>query len=340
LRGAYLNTGELVTPGTPAALHPFPPNQHLNRLGLAHWLIDGDNPLTARVQVNRFWEQYFGTGIVETLEEFGTQGEKPSHPELLDWLATEFVRSGWNMKAIHRLIVTSATYRQSSRVTPELYSRDPFNRLLARGPRVRLDAEMIRDQALAVSGLLSRKIGGPSVMPAQPPGLWKMVNNGDDWKQSAAADQYRRGLYTFWRRTMPYPMMVTFDAPSREFCQLRRVRSDTPLQALNLLNDPVFFTAAQALGQRVIGHPGDRKEKAAFAFQLCLARAPTSAELDRVVKLFEGELAHYSGHPAQTAAIANHDVDPNLDFPPSNEFAAWAVIGNLLLNLDEMMNKG
>jgi hypothetical protein len=340
VRGSYLKTGEVVTPGTPAALHPFPANQPLNRLGLAHWLIDSNNPLTARVQVNRFWEQYFGTGMVETVEEFGSQGEKPSHPELLDWLASEFVRSGWDMKAIHRLIVTSATYCQSARVTPDLYRRDPYNRLLARGPRIRLDAEMIRDQALAVSGLLSRKIGGPGVMPPQPPDLWQMIYNSDRWIQSVGEDQYRRALYTFWRRTVPYPMMVTFDAPSREFCQLRRTRSDTPLQALNLLNDPVFVTAAQALARRIVDHPGDRREKAAYAFQLCLTRAPNVGELERIIRLYEGELAHYASDPSQTAAMAAHAVDPGLQIPHSTEFAAWTVVGNILLNLDEMMNRG
>src|SRR5260221_9148617 len=251
LRGAYLSKAELVSPGTPAVLHPFPTNQPLNRLGLARWLVDTNNPLTARVIVNRFWEQYFGRGIVETVEEFGKQGEPPSHRDLLGWLACELMgpseklnrssfeppaastiqptnastlqrsnaptlqRSNaptppWSLKHIHRLIVTSATYRQNSQVTPEIYQRDPYNRLFARGPRVRLEAEMIRDQALAVSGLLSHKMGGPTVMPPQPEGLWQVVYSGDKWATSPGEDKYRRGLYTFWRRTSPHPMMTAF----------------------------------------------------------------------------------------------------------------------------------
>ena len=228
--GSFSNPGEVVSPGVPAVLNPFPAGQPRNRLGLARWIVDPANPLTARVMVNRIWAQYFGRGIVETIEDFGTKGDPPTHPELLDWLATEFMRRGWDMKAIHRLIVTSATYRQSSRVTPELARRDPLNRLLARGPRVRLEAELIRDQALAVSGLLSDKIGGPSVMPPQPAGIWTSPYSGDHWTNANGADRYRRGLYTFWKRTAPYPSFMNFDAPSREYCVVRRSRTNTPLQ--------------------------------------------------------------------------------------------------------------
>jgi len=211
MRGAYLTKGEEVQPAPPAILNPLPPDAPLNRLTFARWLVSSENPLTARVTVNRLWEQYFGQGIVATSEDFGTQGEPPSHPELLDWLATEFIDRGWSLKQVHRLIATSATYRQDARVTPELAERDPRNRLLARGPRIRLEAEMLRDQALAVSGLLSRKMFGPSVMPPQPEGVWQVVYSGDQWITSQGEDKYRRGIYTFWRRTSPYPSMITFD---------------------------------------------------------------------------------------------------------------------------------
>ncbi len=383
LRGAYLSKAELVSPGTPAMLHSFPTNQPLNRLGLARWLVDTNNPLTARVIVNRFWEQYFGRGIVETVEEFGKQGEPPSHPDLLDWLACEFVnpveplnRSSvepvaastlqptnaptlqrfndstlqpfnpstshpWSLKHIHRLIVTSAAYRQSSQVTPELYQRDPYNRLFARGPRVRLEAEMVRDQALAVSGLLSHKLGGPSVMPPQPEGLWQVVYSGDKWVTSPGEDKYRRGLYTFWRRTSPHPMMTAFDAPSREYCVLKRSRSNTPLQALNTLNDPAFVEAAQALARRVAAKADmDLKQRAAYAFRVCLARAPQPQELDRLVTLYETELANYRVDGKAAEKMANSELGKAPEELDVAELAAWTVVANVLLNLDEMITKG
>ncbi len=345
IRGGYLATAEEVPPGTPAALHPFPKDAPANRLGFARWIVDRENPLTARVIVNRVWEQYFGKGIVETVEEFGKQGEPPSHPELLDWLAVQFMDgcgSGtpWSMKALHRLIVTSATYRQSSAVTPELRERDPFNRLLARGPRVRLEAEMIRDQALAVAGLLSHKIGGPSVMPPQPDGLWQMVYSGDQWKTSPGEDKYRRGLYTFWRRSMPHPMMTTFDAPSREFCVLRRNRSDTPLQALNTLNDPVFIEAAQALARKIAATPGDVKARAAFAFRTVLARAPKPEEISRLAKLFDSELSRYLSNPTAAEKMATSELGKPAGSANLAELAAWTVVANVLLNLDEAITKG
>jgi hypothetical protein len=332
-RGAYLSKGDKVQPATPAVLHPFNPSYPSNRLGLAYWLVDTNNPLTARVIVNRFWEQYFGRGIMEVVEDFGIQSEPPSHPELLDWLATEFMDSGWNMKAIHNLIVMSATYRQSSKAPAELHERDPYNRLYARGPRVRLEAETIRDQALAVSGLLSRKLAGPSVFPPQPDGLWQVVYSGDKWDTSKGADKYRRGLYTFWRRTIPHPAMTTFDAPSREFCVLRRSRSNTPLQALTTLNDSAYIEAAQALARRVAGR-SCAAESAELAFRLCLARKPIAAELDRLVKLYESELSHYRANldaAKKMAGVGEGDVA---------ELAAWTVVSNVLLNLDEMITKG
>jgi hypothetical protein len=333
VRGAYLSKGDKVNPGTPTILHPFNASYPSNRLGLAYWLVDTNNPLTARVMMNRFWEQYFGRGIMETLEDFGTQSEPPSHPELLDWLAMEFMESGWDMKAMHKLIVMSAAYRQSSKAPPELHRRDPYNRLYARGPRTRLEAEIIRDQALAVSGLLSRKVGGPSVMPPQPENLWQVVYSGDKWETSKGDDKYRRGLYTFWRRTIPHPAMTTFDAPSREFCVLRRSRSNTPLQALTTLNDAAFVEAAQALALRIRSTEcGSVKDRAELAFRWCLARKPTAAEAERLVKLFESELAHYQKNPEAAEKMAGRPGDVA-------DLAAWTVVGNVLLNLDEMITK-
>ena len=345
IRGSYLSTAEEVQPATPGALHAFPANVPANRLGMARWLVDRENPLTARVIVNRYWEQFFGKGIVETVEEFGRQGEPPSHPELLDWLAMQFMDGAgggkpWSTKALHKLIAMSATYRQSARVAPAVRERDPYNVLLARGPRVRLEAEMIRDQALAVSGLLSRKIGGPSVMPPQPDGLWQIVYSGDAWKTSGGEDKYRRGLYTFWRRSMPHPLMTNFDAPSREFCVLRRSRSDTPLQALNTLNDRAFIEAAQALARKIAAVPGDTRARVVFAFRTCLSRLPTDTEIARLEKLYESESAHYRTRPSDSEQMATSELGK----PPGDaslaELAAWTVVANVLLNLDEMISKG
>jgi mono/diheme cytochrome c family protein len=341
VRGAYLTKAELVTSGTPASLHPFSADLPTNRLGFARWLVNTNNPLTARVIMNRFWDQYFGRGIVETVEEFGKQGEPPSHPELLDWLAAEFMRTGWDMKAMHKTIVMSATYRQTSRVPGELVQRDPNNRLLARGPRVRLEAEMLRDQMLAVSGLLSQKLGGPSVMPPQPDGVWQVVYSGDKWETSKGEDKYRRGLYTFWRRTAPHPAMVSFDAPSREFCILRRNRSNTPLQALTTLNDPAAIEAAQALARRVASKPdSDVKQKVAFAFRTVLARAPRAEELNRLAALYERELAHFKQDAKAAAKMGASDAEKSSPGTDSVELAAWTVVANVLLNLDETITKG
>jgi hypothetical protein len=341
VRGAYLSKAEVVYPGTPASLHPFPTDLPTNRLGFARWLVDTNNPLTARVIMNRFWEQYFGRGIVESVEEFGKQGEPPSHPALLDWLAAEFMRTGWDMKAMHKTIAMSATYRQSSHVTPDLVRRDPSNRLLARGPRVRLEAEMVRDQMLAVSGLLSRKIGGPSVMPHQPDGIWQVVYSGDKWETSKGEDRYRRGLYTFWRRTAPHPAMVSFDAPSREFCVLRRNRSNTPLQALTTLNDPAAIEAAQTLARHVAATPGgDVRQKVKLAFRTVLARAPRAEELNRLATLYERELAHYKQDDEAAAQMAGSNADQPACGAEVAELAAWTVVANVLLNLDETITKG
>jgi mono/diheme cytochrome c family protein len=341
VRGAYLSKAEAVFPGTPASLHPFPKSLPTNRLGFARWLVDTNNPLTARVIMNRFWEQYFGRGIVETVEEFGKQGEPPSHPELLDWLAAEFMRTGWDMKVMHKTIVMSATYRQTSRVPPALAQRDPNNRLLARGPRVRLEAEMLRDQMLTVSGLLSRKVGGPSVMPPQPDGVWQVVYSGDKWETSKGEDKYRRGLYTFWRRTAPHPAMISFDAPSREFCVLRRNRSNTPLQALTTLNDPAAIEAAQALARRVAAKPeSDVKQKAAFAFRTVLARAPQPKEVERLAALFQSEFKNYQADAKAAEKMAGSGIGNAPGKPGTAELAAWTVVANVLLNLDETITKG
>ena len=344
-RGDYRNLGEKVTPGVPAALPPMPPGAPPNRLGLAQWLTDPSHPLTARVAVNRFWQMFFGTGLVKTAEDFGSQGDPPSHPELLDWLATEFVRTGWDMKAMVRLIVTSATYRQSSRATPELVELDPENRLLARGPRFRLKAELIRDNALAISGLLNPTIGGPSVFPYQPPGIWEEVAYGDaytaqSYTPSRGPDLYRRSMYTFWKRTAPPPSLVTFDAPDREKCIARRARTNTPLQALVLLNDPTYVEAARALAERMIREAGrDPSRRIDHAFRLALAR-PASPEQRRLLRnLAARELAAYRKDPEaarKLLTVGESSYDRSLD--PA-ELAAWTAVAGVILNLDETISK-
>ncbi len=340
IKGDFLNPGEEVQPGVLKHFHPLPAGAEPNRLGLARWIVDPDNPLTARVTVNRLWARIFGTGIVSTEEDFGTQGDPPSHPELLDWLATELVGSHWNIKQIIKLMVMSATYRQSAQVRPELLAKDPRNRWLGRGPHVRLDAETIRDQALALSGLLSRKIGGPSVYPYQPPGLWRAAFNGQrTWPTSKGEDRYRRGLYTFWRRTIPYPSMATFDAPSRELCTLRRVRTNTPLQAFVCLNDPVYVEAAQALARRIVREGGSAAvDQATYGLRLCLCRPPTSDQLDVLMRLHDSEREHYQ---ADLSSAEQFATDPLGPLPPGTEvadMAAWTVVANVLLNMDSVLN--
>jgi len=341
LRGNWQNLGEEVHEGLPAAFAPPPPPEgtRIDRLALAKWLVDPANPLTARVVVNRLWERLFGIGIVSTSEEFGAQGELPSHPELLDWLATELVARNWDLRAIQRLIVTSAAYRQSSKCPSELVARDPENRLVACGPRVRLPAEVIRDQALAASGLLSRKKGGPSVRPPQPDlGLRAAFGGGIDWKTSSGEDRYRRALYTTWRRSNPYPSMATFDAPSREVCTVRRPRTNTPLQALVTLNDPAYVEAAQALARRMVREGGPTaSDRAIRGFRLVLARHPTAAEIDRLVRLHDEAVADFRTTPAAATKMATDPLGP----PPADlaadlaDLAAWTVVANVILNLDE-----
>jgi hypothetical protein len=322
VRGSFSAKGERVYAGTPRGLPAMRDDLPINRLGLARWLVDPNNPLVARVAVNRLWEQIFGRGLVETSEDFGTQGSPPTHPELLDWLATEFVVQKWSQKALLRTIVLSATYRQSSAVPAALAERDPYNRLFARGPRVRLEAEMIRDVMLSVSGLLSEKMLGPSVFPLQPDGIWNMPYNSDKWMVSQGEDRFRRSLYTFWRRTSPYPSFMTFDATSREFCTVRRVRTNTPLQALTLLNDPASFEAARALAGRMIAAGSTPSDRATAGVKLVLSRPSRPQEVDRLVALYEQELAQYRKRGE-----------------PEPEQAAWTMVANVLLNLDEAITK-
>jgi hypothetical protein len=326
IRGTFSRKGEQVSAGTPRALHPMRKGSPMNRLGLAYWLVDDANPLTARVVVNRFWGELFGRALAETAEDLGTQGRRPSHPELLDWLATEFVRGAWSMKAIQRTIVTSATYRQSSRVTPALLERDPENVLLARGPRFRLDAETIRDVALAASGLLSDKIGGPSSFPPLPDARGFATNNKGSaiWTPSEGEDAHRRGLYTFWRRTAPYPAFVAFDAPSREVTAVRRPRTNTPLQALSALNDPAFVDAARGLARRMARESSaDPAARAAYGFRLCLARTPAPAELELLVGAFLRERDHFvTDRGAARDARRRGTAHRGSELP---ELAAWTV---------------
>jgi hypothetical protein len=341
-KGNFLDPGETVAPAVPQALHPYPPGAPANRLGLARWLIDPQNPLTARVAVNRCWAQIFGTGLVETEEDFGTQGEPPSHPELLDWLAVRFRESGWNTKALLRLIVTSATYRQTSKATPELLEQDPRNRWLARAPRVRLEAEMVRDQALALSGLLCRKLGGPSVFPFQPAGLWQAAFNGErTWSTSQGQDRYRRALYTFWRRTVPYPSMATFDAPSREICAIKRPRTNTPLQSFVTLNDPVYVEAAQALARRIVREGGEQVAgRARFGLELCLCRPARPEQVEPLVSLYTAEYERYRQDQAGAVALATEPLGPVPPGMEPAELAAWTAVANVLLNLDGVLTKG
>jgi hypothetical protein len=346
IRGNFLNQGKVVTPGVPAVFQPLPKDRPADRLALARWLVDPQNPLTARVAVNRYWEVLFGVGLVETPDDWGIRGKLPNHPELLDWLAVEFESpaSGgmaWDVKRLLRLIVTSATYRQSSRVTPGLLERDPDNRLFARGPRFRSSAEVIRDQALFVSGLLSPKMHGPPVRPPRPKtNLTAAFGGGTDWEPSPGGDRHRRALYTEWRRTTPYPSMVTFDAPSRNVCTLNRPRTNTPLQALVTLNDPCYVEAAQALARRMVKEGGATAEaRARRGFRLCLARPPSTAELRRLVGLYEKARAEYAGRPEEARKLAGEPLGPLPAGMDPADLAAWTVVGNVLLNLDEMVVK-
>jgi Protein of unknown function (DUF1553) len=296
LRGQYDKPGERALPNVPAELPPLVESLPRNRLGLARWLVDPANPLTSRVTVNRLWQTHFGTGLVKTAEDFGRQGEWPSHPELLDWLAAEFM-NGWDVKRMHRVIVSSGTFRQSSAVSKSL---DPENRLLSRGPRLRLPAEMVRDQALFASGLIVEQLGGPSVKPRQPAGLWSELTGGDDYQPGEGADLVRRSLYTFWKRTIPPPSLATFDAPTREFCSVRDSRTNTPLQALVLLNEETYVTAARALADRIMREADTDAERIARAMLHVLGRRPTADE----GRILVAALARYHTTSADDAALA------------------------------------
>jgi hypothetical protein len=336
-RGNYQDLGEAVTEGTPAAFNPWPKDAVANRLNLAKWVVAPENPLTARVAVNRFWEQLFGTGLVRTTEEFGTQGEPPSHPELLDWLAVEFQQT-WDIKKLLKTMVLTQTYQQQSKTLPVHVELDADNRYLARGPRHRLSAEMVRDQALAISGLLSSKQFGPSVRPYRPSaGLSAAFGGGLDWQASSGEDKFRRGLYTEWRRTSPYPSMVTFDAPSREACTLRRIRTNTPLQALVTLNDPVYVEAAQALGRLASTSGKTVDEQLTFAFRRCVARPPTPQELARLKTLWNNSKATFEKDLKKAESLAIDPIGPLPKDGKVAELAAWTTVCNVLLNLDELL---
>ena len=347
LRGDFLSKGNSVTAGVPAVFPALPSNQPTNRLALAKWLVDPSNPMTARVAVNRFWERCFGTGLVKTSEDFGRQGEAPSHPELLDWLASEFVRTGWDVKAMQKLIVMSATYRQSAATDAGRLEKDFYNRLLSRGPRFRMDGEMIRDHALAVSGLLNPKLGGPSVYPVQVPNLWKEIGflrpeiGMDEWPVSEGPDLYRRAVYTFWRRVCTYPTFATFDAPSREVCVARRPRTNTPLQALAAMNEPTLLEAARVFAQRILQEGGkDDGSRIDFAWRTCLGRPPTQAERARLLAFVEQERSSFRRDVKgadQLLAIGYAARPVTLE---ERNLAAWMMVANVLFNLDETLTKG
>jgi hypothetical protein len=372
-RGDRLRPEEVVQPEVPALLHPFPAGAPRNRLGLARWIVDPHSPTTARVAVNRIWQGYFGQGLVTTPEDFGTRVETPSHPELLDWLACELMdptvpesptppsplrtppsefqtqnsplrtplrTPPWGLKHIHRLIVTSAMYRQSSRVSPEMYAKDPYDRLLERGPRLRVEGEVVQDIALSVSGLLNLKIGGPSVYPPIPGSVGDTAYGGFNWPESKGEDRYRRGLYTFWKRSLPFPALTAFDVPSGETSCPRRVRSNTPLQALTTLNEKTFVEAAQAMALRVLKEGGhDERARVQYAFRLCTGHPPAADELEKLMQFWNEEYAHFENDTASAVKVAL--ADPS-SLPPEvnlHKAAAWMMLSRALLNLDETITK-
>jgi hypothetical protein len=361
MRGEYDKKGEKVAAGIPTFLashgvyprgedenHGDKPRGSPSRLDLAKWLVSAENPLTARVVANRYWQMFFGTGLVKTAEDFGTQGEFPSHPELLDWLAVQFRESGWNVKALVKMIVMSSTYRQSSAVTLAHQTKDPENRLLARTPRLRLQAEFIRDQALAVSGLLNGDIGGKSVFPYQPPGLWEELMSradGANWTAqsytpSKGRDLYRRTMYTFWKRTCPPPTLATFDAPDREVCTVRRPRTNTPLQALILMNDPTYVEASRKLAERLLKEAKTIDERLTLAFKLCTARTPSTEELSVLRRVYERRLAKYQKDEAAALKLLKVGESPRDEKLPAAKLAAWASVASVIMNLDETVTRG
>ena len=344
-RGEFLSPGKQVRAGTPAILPPARQSgkndERLDRLALAQWLVDRDNPLTARVAVNRWWAELFGNGIVATLEDFGTQSEAPSHPDLLDWLAVEFMQSGWDMKHLLRLMVSSQAYRQSSVVTPFLLEKDPRNILLGRAPRFRLNAERIRDNALAISGLLSKRMFGEPVMPYQPPGLWRQTGrNEPKWREEKDENRWRRGIYIVYRRAAPYPSMVNFDAPDRAACSVARARTNTPNQALTLLNDPAFVEMALALADRVLQESSSPGTRIRHAFRLAVSRLPDSREAGILDLLLRERLEHFEAHPREAEDLLGN---PQFVYRPRTknrrELAAWFYVASALLNLDETITR-
>ena len=353
IRGAYDKRGEKVTSGTPAALPPLTPVANApgspNRLDLAKWLVSPEHPLTSRVTVNRYWQMFMGTGLVKSTEDFGTQGDFPSHPELLDWLAVEFRESGWDLRKLITQIVTSATYRQSSVVSKELYAKDPENRLLGRGPRFRLQAEFLRDQALAISGLINGEVGGKSVSPYQPPGLWEELMSradGANWTaqkytQSHGKDLYRRTMYTFWKRTCPPASLAALDAPDRETCVVKRSRTNTPLQALVLMNDPTYVEASRKLAERIMTEGGaTTEERLAFVFKLATARLPREKEVAILKRVFDAQKERFAKDKMGAEKLLKVGESPRDEKLDAIELAAWTMVANAILNLDEVLTRG
>jgi hypothetical protein len=344
-RGDFLRPGATVAPGVPSFLSPLPAGAPRTRLTLGRWLAGRDAPTTARAFVNRVWQAYFGTGIVATSEDLGVQCEPPSHPELLDWLAVEFMENGWSLKHLHRLIASSAAYRQSARGTPALLARDPYNRLLARGPRFRVDAEIVRDIALAASGLLQQKLGGPSVCPPAPAFLFQPpASYGPKvWLESTGRDRYRRALYTFRFRSVPYPALQAFDAPNGDFACVRRTRSNTPLQALATLNEPIYLECARALALVALREGGSTDaDRLVYAFRRCLARRPAEREITTLIDLLHRQTGRFQRAGAEPWGLAANDPAKPPALPPSAsapQLAAWTAVARVLLNLDETITK-
>jgi hypothetical protein len=344
VRGNWQKPTKEVQPGVPSALHPLPDGAPLNRLTFARWLVDPKSPTTARVEVNRVWQTLFGIGLVETVEDFGVRASPPSHPELLDWLAVDFMGHNWSVKHLLRTIVLSSTYRQNSRISDKLLQQDPKNRLLARGPRFRVDAEVARDSALAAAGLLNSRVGGPSFFPPVPESMFTTsFIPVDFWKVPEGPERYRRSVYIFRRRSMPDPMLASFDAPNGDFSCPRRARSNSPLAALTALNEPVFVDAARALALRMLREAGSNdRERAEYAFRLCTSRAPTSAELDELIKFFESQRQRLADGWISSRAISSGDFAKLPDLPKGvspSDAAAWTMVARVLLNLDETLTK-
>jgi hypothetical protein len=343
-RGQYDQMRDEVHPGVPAVLPPMAQSLPRNRLGLAKWIVDPANPLTARVTVNRFWQELYGTGIVKTAEDFGAQGEPPSHPELLDWLAIEFRDSGWDVKKLFRLMVMSSAYRQAAVASEEKLAKDPDNRLLARGPRFRMDAEMVRDCALAASGLLRPEVGGPSVKPYQPINIWETVAMDDSntrfYKQDHGDGLYRRSMYTFWKRSAPPASMDIFNAPSREVCIVRRERTNTPLQALVTMNDPQFVEAARWLAQHAMKQTDSKVEdQVNFMAARLISRDLDAKEMSIVVNSYHDYLTYYDGKPDDAAKLLKVGESKADESLPQAQFAALTMVANELMNMDEVLAK-